>query len=117
MKSPVPLLRMLEALENRLVLVELLLLYADVDLDDVLPDNPTGADVEMADLRVAHEAVRKADGETMGGDGAVRVVFRDLVHVCRVTREDRVAFHFLLRRNTPAIVHTTHVVRHEARIS
>jgi hypothetical protein len=98
---------MLEASEDVLVLVELLLLDANVDLDDVLPDDAAGADVEVADLGVAHEPLGEADSDAVGSDAAVRVVLRDRVHVRCVRGVDRVALHARLRREAPAIVYAT----------
>jgi hypothetical protein len=104
-QTAVAVFRVLEAREDRLVLVELLLLDTDVDLDNILPDDAAGADVEVADLGVAHEPVGESYREAVRGDGPVRVVARDRVHVRRVACGDRVALHVRLRRDAPAIVY------------
>lgn len=56
-------------------------------------------------LRVSHEAIAEADGETVCVESAVAVVLGDRVHVGRVSGVDSVALHALLRRDAPAIVH------------
>ena len=48
MKTAVGLFSMLAARDNNLVLVESALLDRDIDTHDILPDNTTGADVQMA---------------------------------------------------------------------
>lgn len=41
---------MLEGREDDMVFVKLFLLYGVIDLDDVLPDNSTSTDIEMAKI-------------------------------------------------------------------
>jgi hypothetical protein len=48
MKATVPLLGMFTAVEDDLILVELLLLDRHVDLDNILPDDTSSADVEVS---------------------------------------------------------------------
>lgn len=47
----------LESLLDDLVVAELALLDGQVDTDNVLPDDAAGADVQVADFRVAHQAL------------------------------------------------------------
>ena len=50
---------------------ELLLREELVQAHELLVDDPAGADVLVADLAVAHHAVRQADIEAAGGDEGV----------------------------------------------
>jgi len=63
MQAPIPVLGSLHGVVNSLILRELALLDRKVDADDVLPHDSPGANVEMADLGIAHETLRETDGE------------------------------------------------------
>lgn len=75
--------------------------------DNVLVHNTAGANVQMADLRVAHEAL----GETDGGGGSLQLavvllVLGEGVHLRGVGVSDSIAIlGRLVRRDTPAIDH------------
>lgn len=58
MQTAIALLGVLAALEDDLVLVELPLLDRDINLDNVLPHDATGADVQVAVLRFSFDAVQ-----------------------------------------------------------
>lgn len=60
MQSAVALLRVLAAVEDHLILVELPLLDRNVDLDNVLPDDPPGSDVQVSEisaLSISNDAI------------------------------------------------------------
>lgn len=65
-ESSVSTLGRLECLLDDLVAGKLALLDGLVNADDVLPDDTAGANVQVADLGVAHEALRQTDGEGGG---------------------------------------------------
>lgn len=56
-QSPIPTLCSLACFQDGIGLVEIPLLDANVDFDNVLPDDAASADVEMADLGVTHQSV------------------------------------------------------------
>jgi hypothetical protein len=62
MKTAVAILGPLKSLDKNFVLVQLALLDSLVYSDDVLVHDASSANVEMADLRVAHEALRQTNG-------------------------------------------------------
>src|SRR5262249_47257310 len=72
-----------------------------VDPGEVLLDDRTGAEIEVADLGVPHLAVRKAHVATRGGQGRVRIRGPELVEVRRLRLRDRVAR--AIRRQAPAV--------------
>ncbi|KAG9527173.1 phosphoglycerate mutase 2, partial [Aureobasidium melanogenum] len=85
-----------EALDDVVDLVEFALLDGLVDADNVLPDDSAGADVQVADLRVAHEALGETDGERRGLElgvalGDLAALLGELVHPGSVGVEDGVA--------------------------
>lgn len=123
MKATVTLFGVLAAVNDDLVLVELTLLYRNVNLYDILPNNAPGTDVKMPrskelslvhgtqtidphipDLRVAHESIAKTDCNAMRLNGTMAVVFRDRVHVSGVCGIDSITLHPLLWCNTPSVV-------------
>lgn len=53
----------LKRLLQNLVGIEFVLLDRLVDADDILPDNTSRADVQVADLRVAHQALGQTNGQ------------------------------------------------------
>lgn len=98
-----------EALDNVVDLVEFALLNGLVDADNVLPDDSAGANVQVTDLTVAHEALGKTDGERRGLElgvalGDFAALLGELVHPGSVGVEDGVA---LVRRvlagDTPSV--------------
>lgn len=104
-QSPRPGLRLLQGLGNDIVLSELALLDGLVDADDVLPDDAAGADVEVADLRVAHQALGQADGQRRGLElDIARLALGEGVHDGRLGGRDGVAVLWrLLRRDAPPV--------------
>lgn len=62
-QSSIAVLGTLENTRDDLVLGKLALLDGLVDADDILPDDTASTNVQVADLRVAHEALGEADGE------------------------------------------------------
>jgi hypothetical protein len=76
-----------------------------VDFDNVLPDDAPGANVQVADLRVAHEALLEANGEAVSLELDKVVLVPDGVHVRGVTVEDGIAL--FVGRETPAVVNAT----------
>lgn len=83
MQSAVPTLGSLTCFQGGIVLVEIPLFDAHIDFHNVLPDDAACADVEMADLRVAHQAIGQADSETVGSKGGMRMGLADAIHVLR----------------------------------
>lgn len=53
----------LESLLDDLIAAELTLLDGLIDTDNILPDNTTSTNVQMANLGVAHETLGKTDGD------------------------------------------------------
>jgi hypothetical protein len=74
-----------------------------------LPDNPTGTNVEMADFRVAHKALREAHGKRRGFElrvalGSLRVFFPEAGHERCVGSGNGITFRRgMLGWDTPAI--------------
>ena len=66
MESTIALLGVHEALTDVLVLVQLTLLDGLINANNVLPDNTTGANVQVADFTVSHEALGETDGKRAG---------------------------------------------------
>ena len=62
----------------------------DVDAREILVDDPPGADVEVADFRVAHLAFRKSDAELGRVDRRMRAGGEQLPPVGRIGARDRV---------------------------
>jgi hypothetical protein len=96
-ESAIALLGALEALNNVLDLVHLAILDSFVDADDILPHNPAGANVQVSDLGVAHEAFWQADGEGRGLNLGIALsdlaaILCELVHPGSLSIEDSVAF-------------------------
>jgi len=80
-QSSVPVLGTLENTRNDLVLGKLALLDGLIDADDILPDDTASTNVQVADLRVAHEALGKANGEGGSFELGIAGVGRcELVH-------------------------------------
>jgi len=84
-QTSVALLGAVEGLDDVLDLVQFALLEGLVDADAVLPDDTAGADVQVADLTVAHEALGQADSERRGLEfgvalGRLRVGVREGRH-------------------------------------
>ena len=60
---------------------QLIFLDGLVDADNVLPDDTAGTDVEMTDFGVAHQTLRKTDGERGGFElGVAGGALVELVH-------------------------------------
>jgi hypothetical protein len=97
----------LHDLLDHFVAGELVLLDGQVNAHDVLPDDAAGADVEVADLRVSHQALRETDGE--GGSLELGVAGRALgegVHDGGRSGGDGVAIlGRVLGGDTPAVNH------------
>ena len=66
MKSTIALLGVHEALADVLVLVQLTLLDGLINANNILPDNTTGANVQVADFTVSHETLGKTDCQRAG---------------------------------------------------
>lgn len=66
MQAAVSLRGTLERLLDHLVCAEFALLDRLVDADDILPYHAAGADVEMPNFRVAHQALWQSDGQRGG---------------------------------------------------
>ena len=66
MKTAVAILGPLEGVHENLVLSELAILDCFVNANNVLVNNTSSTNVQMADLGVAHESLRQTDG---GGGG------------------------------------------------
>lgn len=80
-QSSVAVLGTLENTRDDLVLGKLALLDGLVDADDILPDDTASTNVQVADLRVAHEALGEANGERGSLElGVAGVGRRELVH-------------------------------------
>ena len=77
--------------DQRLVFVEGAVGDRAVDAGQVLPDDRSGAEVQVADLGVAHLADRQADVGALGGELGVRVARPEVVEDRRVGERDRVA--------------------------
>ena len=77
--------------EQRLVLEEAAVGDRVVDPGQVLLDDRAGAEVEVADLGVAHLAVGQADVAALGRELRVRVALPELVEDRRLGKRDRVA--------------------------
>jgi hypothetical protein len=94
------------------VLAKLALLDGLVDADNVLPHDTTGADVQVADLGVSHEAFGQADGERRGLElGEARLAQRELVHDRGLGGGNGIAIlGGLLRGNAPAVNHDCRTV-------
>lgn len=95
----------LKRLLDRLVGVELALLDGLVDADDVLPDDATGANVQVADLGVAHQALGQSDRQRRGLElGEARLALGELVHDGGLGGRNGVAIlGALVGRDAPAI--------------
>jgi hypothetical protein len=76
-----------------------------VDANNVLPDDATGANVQVADLRVSHEALGKADGVGGGLElGELGLVLGKGVHRGSLGGSDGIAILGRIRGgNAPAI--------------
>lgn len=89
------------------VLAEIALLDGLIDTNNILPDDTASTNVQVADLRVAHEALGKADSQ--GGSfelGEAGLALRELVHDRGLAGSDGVAIlGGFSRRDTPAVNH------------
>ena len=89
--------------------LELVVLDGLRNADGILPDDPAGANVQVADLAVAHEAFREADGERRCLElgialGSLGSVLGEVVHGRRVGCEDGIAiFARLFCCDSPAV--------------
>jgi len=64
------------------------------------------------DFRVAHESIRESDREPVSGERAVRMLFRNGVHVrCRAGL-DGIAFQAFLGGDTPTIMNAMPLENH-----
>ena len=87
------------------VLAKLALLDRLVDADDVLPHDSAGANVQVADLGIAHEPLGQADSKRRGLQlGVSGLALRELVHDGSLGRGNSVTvLGRLLRRDPPTI--------------
>jgi hypothetical protein len=95
-QSTVALLGPLEAPDHVLDLVHLAILDGFVNADHVLPHNPAGTNVQVADLGVAHEALGETNGEGRGIDlgvalGVLAAILGELIHPGSLSVEDSIA--------------------------
>ena len=122
MQASIALFSTFRAREDVFVLVELSLCDRHVDPDNVLPDDPAGANVEVPvrsvmnkkrtrilnvnvpDLRVSHETIAQADRVPMSVKCPVCVFFGDGIHVGGISSLDGISFDSLLWCDSPAIV-------------
>ncbi len=81
----------LAGLQQRLVFEEAAVGDGVVDPGQVLLDDRAGAEVEVADLRVAHLPVGEPDVAALGGELRVRVTLPEAVEDRRLGEGDRVA--------------------------
>lgn len=92
MQSAGPSLRIFESSANDIILGKLAFLDGLVDTDDVLPDDPSRSDVQVSDLRVAHQALRQTDSQRRGLElDITRLVLGKAVHDGCVRGGDGVA--------------------------
>ena len=86
---------------------ELALADGLVDADDVLPHHTPGTNVQVADFRVAHQALGQADGERRGFElGEAGGALGQLVHDGGLGGGDGIAvLGGLLRGDAPAVNH------------
>jgi hypothetical protein len=73
-----------------------------VNLDNILPNNATSANVEVSDLRVAHKPLLEPHGETVCLQLDKVVLVTDGVHVGGVAMMDGVALFVV--GETPSVV-------------
>jgi hypothetical protein len=106
-KAPIAILGRRQNLLDHIIVAELALLNGQVDADDVLPDDTAGADVEMPDFGVAHEAFGETDGQRRRVEfGETSCALRELVHDGSLGGGNGVAiFGGLLGGDTPAVNH------------
>jgi hypothetical protein len=106
-KTPVAALRRLQNLLDHVIAGELALLDGLVNAHDVLPDDAAGADVEMPNFGVAHEALGETNGQGGGIEfGEAGRALREGVHDGSVGSGNGVAIlGRLLRGDAPAVNH------------
>lgn len=106
-QTPVAVLGRLHDLLDHIVADELVLLDRLVDANDVLPDDAAGANVEMADFRVAHQALGETDSQRGGIElGEARFALGEGVHDGGLGGGNGVAIlGRLLRGDAPAVNH------------
>lgn len=106
-KTPVAVLRRLHDLLDNLVVAELALFDGLVDTDDVLPDDTAGANVQMTDFGVAHQALRKTDSQRGGFElGETGGALGEMVHDGGLGGGNGVAIlGRLVRGDAPAVNH------------
>lgn len=73
-----------------------------VNLDDILPNNSAGTNVQVSNFRVTHQALLQTDSETVSFELDKVVLVADSIHVGGVTVENGVTL--LLRGETPTVV-------------
>ena len=124
MKVSIALFSTFHACKDVFVLVELSLCDQHVNLDNVLPDDPAGANVEVPvhnvvnkkqtcilninvpDLRVSHETIAQANHVPMSIECLVCIFFGDGIHVGGISSLDGISFDSLLWCDSPAIMDT-----------
>ena len=107
MEASIAVLGGFQSLLDNLVLAQLIILDCLVDSNDVLPDDTAGTNVQMADLGVAHQALRKANREGRCLQlGEPSGAFGEIVHDRSLSGSNRIAIlGGLVRRDTPAVNH------------
>jgi hypothetical protein len=99
----------LERFLDRLNILELLVLDGLGNADGILPDHSPGANVEMTDFAVAHEALGKTDGQGRGFEfgealGGLGALLCEVIHGWRVCGENSIAiFARLVGSYAPAV--------------
>lgn len=73
-----------------------------VNLDDILPNNSAGTNVQVSNFGVTHQALLQTDGKTVSFELDKVVLVADSIHVGGVTVENGVTL--LLLRKTPTVV-------------
>lgn len=84
-------------------LTELALRQGLVDTYNVLVDDATSANVQVANLRVAHEALREANGSTVSEEFGIRVGLLKSGHDRSVGAFNGITFSILLGGDAPAV--------------
>lgn len=73
-----------------------------VNLDDILPNNSAGTNVQVSNFGVTHQALLQTDSKAVSFELDKVVLVADSIHVGGVTVENGVTL--LLLRKTPTVV-------------
>ena len=93
-------LRVRNRFEQRVIGEKITVADGFCDTGQFLVDNPAGADVGMADLGIAHLAVRQSDVHAAGADHGVRVFSQITVDIGCFGRLDGIADGFVVDPET-----------------